>query len=134
MLLAAHSIDHQLLLYRVTFNFQRLAFDIHHLKTLSDCFPKGGPSDDSEVDGPHIHAHLTHLEYFPQGPENREGEPSKPFVLASFTDLSEQEHNPRQEPYSIVSRWELSSSKPQLHSNFEQLLKKPNASAPDLPV
>ena len=135
MLLATHTSDHQLTLYRVTFNFQRLAFDVQRLKTLSDCFPIGENSGNPELSRFHTNAHLTHLEYFPQGPENPSGEPSRPFVLASFTDFSGQ--NPGQggqEPYSIVCRWELYSVKPQLHPNFEQLSKKSNSSAPDLPV
>ena len=135
MLLATHTQDDQLTLYRVTFNFQRLAFDIQRLKTLSDCFPLGETSGSSESSRSYTNAHLTHLEYFPQGPENPSGEPSRPFVLASFTDLSGQNHSQSgQEPYSIVCRWELYSVKPHLHPNFEQLSKKSNSSAPDLPV
>ena len=135
MLLATHNSDDQLTLYRVTFNFQRLAFDIQRLKTLSDCFPMGETTGNSESSRSCTNAHLTHLEYFPQGPENPSGEPSRPFVLANFTDLSGENHGQGgQEPYSIVCRWEMSSVKPQLHPNFEQLSKKSNSSAPELPV
>lgn len=130
MLLATHTSGQQLMLYRITFNFQRLAFDIQHLKTLSDCFPKGIHLGNPGLGETSASAQLTHLEYFPQGPENLKGDPARPFVLAAFTSLAH--HN--QEPYSIVCRWELHSIKPQLHSQFEQLSKKSNSSLPDLPV
>lgn len=135
MLLATHTSDHQLKLYRVSFDFQRLAFDIQHLKTLNDCFPKNTNSSSAETGRSHISAQLTHLEYFPQGPENPDGEPSRPFVLGNFTELGDGDHSQgSHEPYSIVCRWELHSVKPQLHPSFEQLSKKSNPSAPDLPV
>ena len=135
MLLATHTSSQQLMLYRVTFNFQRLAFDIQHLKTLSDCFPKDINLGNPDLGETSASAHLTHLEYFPQGPENLKGDPSRPFVLAAFTSLPDTSHpHHNQEPCSIVCRWELHSIKPQLHSQFEQLSRKSNSSLPDLPV
>ncbi|KAG7006694.1 hypothetical protein G7Y79_00013g034660 [Physcia stellaris] len=122
-----------ILLYRVTFNFQRLAFDIQHLKTLNDCFPKAVNSSNSESSASYTDGQLTHLEYFPQGPENRKGDPSRPFVLASFTNLPDPRSNGvGQEPYSVVCRWDLHSTKPRIHSQFEQLSKKSTNSSPDL--
>lgn len=135
MLLATYTLEQQLMLYRVTFNFQRLAFDIQHLKTMSDCFPKAMTSLSSESGDSHSNAQLTHLEYFPQGPENRKEVPSRPFILAAFTSLPNPDHSQgNQEPYSIVCRWELHSVKPQLHPQFEQLSKKSNSSSPELLV
>lgn len=135
MLLATHTSGQQILLYRVAFNFQRLAFDIQHLKTLNDCFPTAINSSNSESGASYTKGQLTHLEYFPQGPENRKGEPSRPFVLASFTSLPDPRSNGiGQEPYSVVCRWELHSTKPRIHSQFEQLSKKSSNSSPDLGV
>lgn len=135
MLLATHTSGQQILLYRVTFNFQRLAFDIQHLKTLNDCFPKAINSSNSESSASYTDGQLTHLEYFPQGPENRKGDPSRPFVLASFTNLPDPRSNGvGQEPYSVVCRWDLHSTKPRIHSQFEQLSKKSSNSSPDLGV
>ena len=133
MLLATHNPEQHLMFYRVTFNFQRQAFDIQHLKIVGDCFPMSNTPDNYEPGG--SGAQLTHLEYFPQGPENAKGEPSKPYVLAAFASLPDTDHDQgSREPSSIVCRWQLESVRPQLHPQFEQLTKKSGSSLPNLGV
>ncbi|KAL8784654.1 MAG: hypothetical protein Q9195_008957 [Heterodermia aff. obscurata] len=116
MLLATHTCGQQLMLYRITFNFQQRIFDIQRLKTLSNCFPKDISLGNPDLGETSASVQLTHLEYFPQGPENLKGDPSRPFVLAAFTSLPDTGHtHHNQEPYSILS-------------------KKSNSSLPDLPM
>lgn len=136
ILVATHTIDHQLALYRVSIDFQRLSFNIQHLKKISDCFPIGVDTGGLAGSGSFPNAQLSHLEYFPQGPENRHGEPSRPFVLGSFADVSEQYQNDgNNSPFSVVCRWELHGDKPRVHPNFENLGSKSHKSSKtELPV
>ena len=137
LLVSTHTADHQLRFYCVSIDFQHLSFGIQHLKTITDCFPKGEDAGGPEGSRSYPNACLSHLEYFPQGPENPKGGPSRPFVLGSFTDVSDQDQSTsNHEPFSVVCRWELQSAKPKLHPNFENLgSKKSNrSSSKDLPV
>lgn len=136
ILVATHTTDHQLALYCVSIDFQRLTFHIQHLQKVNDCFPIGIDTRGLAESGSFPNAQLSHLEYFPQGPENRHGEPSRPFVLASFTDVSEQYENDGSNSLcSVVCRWELRNDKPRVHPNFENLGSKSHkTSKAELPV
>ena len=137
LLIATHTMDHQLRFYCVGIDFQHLSFKIQHLKTVIDCFPKGEEADGPEGTGWYPNARLTHLEYFPQGPESKKGGPSRPFVLGSFTDVSDQpQSNGNYEPFSVVCRWELQSVKTKVHPNYENLSPKRTSasSTKELPV
>lgn len=135
LLVTTHTTDHQLRFYCVGIDFQRLSFSIQHLKIVTDCFPKGEETGGPEGTGWYPNACLTHLEYFPQGPESRKGEPSLPFVLGSFTDTSDQrQNNGIYEPFSIVCRWELQSAKPKFHPNFENLGPKRSSASKHVAV
>lgn len=135
LLVTIHTTDHQLRFYCVGIDFQRLSFSIQHLKIVTDCFPKGEDTGSPEGTGWYPNACLTHLEYFPQGPESRKGGPSLPFVLGSFTDISDQhQNNGSHEPFSVVCRWELESTKPKFHPNFENLGPKRSTAPKHLAV
>ncbi len=138
MLLVTHSVDKQLRLYRIGIDFQHLQFSIQHLKSVSSCSPLDQGSSGSLVNSQAL-CQLSHLTLIPHGPETRNREPTSAFILAVFSYIPEQSQNNslHEEPFSILTRWELHSARPKLHPCFEQLTsKKPNASSPpkDLPV
>lgn len=131
MLLATHSIDRQLRLYRVSIVFQHLKINIQHLKTINDCSPRDWDGD--SLINRSAMCQLSHLELIGPGPEIRNPELNPPFILAVFSYVPNQDldNAMREEPLSIFSRWELYSAKPKLHPSFEHLTsKKPNVSAP----
>lgn len=126
MLLATHSADKQLRLYRVGVDFQQMMFNIQHVKTINNCSPLDyeGSSSSSKP------CQISHLEFIPPGPETRNREAKNAFILAVFSQENSQDPTLHEEPFSIISKWELHSTKPMLHPSFEQLtLKKSSASA-----
>ena len=131
MLLATHSIDKQLRLYRVSINFQQLQINVKHLKTINACSPHDFESHGSLMNRSAA-CQLSHLELIGPGPDTRNREPTAPFVLAVFSYVPHQDQDSsiREEPFSFISRWELRSGKPKLHPSFEQLTsKKPGVSS-----
>ena len=113
-----------------------MSFKIQNLQKISDCFPRGVDSQGPNANEALLNAQLLHLEYLPQGPDNRREEPSRPCVLGSFTDVSDQyNHGGASSTYTIICRWELHSVKPQVHPHFETLGSKPQKiSKRELPV
>lgn len=137
MLLATHSMDKQLRLYRVGIDFQQLVFNIQHLKTVNDCSPLDQESNSSLMSRK-MFCQMSHLELIAPGPETRNRKPTSPFALAVFSYVPDHSQNSviREEPFSVLARWELHVAKAKLHPSFEQLTsKRPNVSSPgELPV
>lgn len=136
-LLVTHSEDKQLRLYRMSFDFSKMSFSIQHIKTINHCSPL--EQDRKELSSfPDASLQISHLLLVPPGPETRNRGPKDPFILVVFPQILDQyyDENVRDEPRSILSRWEFRSTEPMLHPSFEQLAsKKPGASySGDLPV
>lgn len=122
MLLVTHSADQQLRLYRVGVDFQQMIFNTQHMKTINHCSPLDYDGN-SPLTRP---CQISHLEFVPPGPETRNREATDAFIIVIF---SCQETSIHEEPFSIISKWELHNAKPELHPSFEQLTsKKPSAS------
>lgn len=133
MLLVTHSVDKQLRLYRVGIDFQQLVFNIQHLKTINDCSPIGQENISASMTRK---MSLSQLELIAPGPDRTRGTTS-PLALAVFSYIPDhsQDDAIREEPFSILARWELHGAKPKLHPSFEQLTsKRPNLSPGELPV
>lgn len=137
MLLATHSTDKQLRLYRVGIEFQQLVFNIQHLKTISDCSPMDQEGNNSLMSRK-MSCQISHLELIPPGPDIRNRGSASPVALAVFSYVPDNSQHDaiREEPFSILARWELHVAKAKLHPSFEQLTsKRPNVSSPgELPV
>ncbi|MCJ1266503.1 mediator complex subunit [Lobaria immixta] len=132
MLLVTHSIDKQLRLYRVGIDCQQLVFNIQHLKTINDCSPMDQEGNSSLMSRK-MSCQMSHLELIPPGPEMRTRGPTSPFALAVFSYVPDHSHDDsvREEPFSILARWEFHGAKTKLHPSFEQLTsKRPNFSSP----
>lgn len=132
MLLVTHSVDKQLRLYRVGVDFQQMMFNTQHLKTINHCSPLDFDGSNSLIRS----CQISHLEFVPPGPETRNREAKDAFILVVFSQENYRETTIREEPFSIISKWELQNAKPKLHPSFEQLTsKKPSASTSgNLPV
>lgn len=137
MLLATHSLDKQLRLYRVGIDFQQLVFNIQHLKTISDCSPMD-LENSSSLMSRKMSCQMSHLKLIAPGPDIRTRGTTSPFALAVFSYAPDHPQNDpiREEPLSILAGWELHGAKAKLHPSFEQLTsKRPNISSPgELPV
>lgn len=131
MLLATHTMDRQLRLYRVSVDFSQLSLNVQHLKTVNDCSPFEVDSGDSH-ESFSSYAQITHLELIPPGPETRNRGPTSPFILAAFSYVPDQYHVTQmsEEPFSILARWELGSHVPTLHPSFAQLTSKKSNAPP----
>lgn len=137
MLLVTHSEDKQLRLYRMNFDFSHMTFNIQHIKAINHCSPL--EQDRKELSTfRDASLQMSHLVLVPPGPETRNREPKHPFILVVFSRILDQyyDEGARDEPRSILSRWEFHSTETMLHPSFEQLTsKKPGASySGDLPV
>lgn len=132
MLLATHSADKQLRLYRVGVEFQQTRFNITHMQTINNCSPLDYDGSSSLTKA----CQISHLEFVPPGPETRNREAKDAFIIAVFSQDTSQGISIPGEASSILSRWELNSVKPRLHPSFEQLTsKKPGTSTSSiLPV
>ena len=137
ILLATHSADKRLRLYRVSIDFQQMLFNTQHLKTLDCCSPLEQPGSSSSLSYD-ASCQLSHLQMLPRGPETGHRELKDPFILAVFSQIPDntQDSSARGGICSVLARWEFCSRKPTLHPNFEQLLpRKQGALFPgDLPV
>jgi hypothetical protein len=136
MLLVTHSADKRLRLYRITIDFQQMLFSAQHVKTIDHCSPL--EQTDNSSPKSYDSSCLSHLQILPPGPETRHREPKDPFILAIFSQIPDQTHDPTtQEGLStVLARWQLCSQKPKLNTSFEQLIpKKLSGNFPgDLPV
>lgn len=132
MLLATHSADKQLRLYRIGVEFQQTRISITHMQTINNCSPLDYDGSNSLTKA----CQISHLEFVPPGPETRNREAKDAFIIAVFSQDTSQEMSILGEALSILSRWELNSVKPRLHPSFGQLTsKKPGTSTSSiLPV
>ncbi len=71
---------------------------------------------------------LSHLELLPSAPESRHREPTYPTIMAVFSCVNNSNNISQQlqEPFSIISRWELRTENQTLHSSFDKLASKRN--------
>lgn len=137
MLLVTHSADKRLRFYRISIDFQQLLFTTQHEKTIDHCSPLEHTLN-SSISNYGSSCQLSHLQILPPGPETRHREPKDPFILAVFSQISDQTHDPtvREGLSTVLVRWEICSPKPKLNTSFEQLIpKKLSANFPwDFPV
>ncbi len=146
LLLAVHTISCQFRLYSVYISWEQTSsskqvpptqvsptpiLQVRHVKLEHHCAPihsandsdgsmtAAGPRDTSQ-------AYLSHLELLPLGPETKHAEPTYPTIMAVFTCVQDSNNNPSQlqEPFSVISRWELRTANQMLHSGFGQLASK----------
>ena len=124
-------------IYKVHIDWERKDFLVEHYKTLADSSPApeiAHHPDEAMSNSMFSGACLSHLELISPGPDSRSKEILPPVLLALYCNLpSQDDQQPAQEaPSTIIVRWELSSIKPVLHSNFAQLM--PKSVSADLPV
>ena len=140
MLLATYNSDKQLRIYRVDLDFVHLRIALQHVKVLNHCLPlndvnEGALSDHGALP---LHAELSHLEFTPPGPRTDNKEWRQPFILASFSYVSENLQGPpaHAAQLTIICKWQLQYVPPKLHPSFDSLSsKKVQASSNvDLPV
>ena len=147
-MLATHTIGKQLRLYRLSIDWQhspgkeqatslpRMTFQ--HLETIDECCPLPGQTG-QHPESYTMHypeAQLSHLDLMPPSPDLRKKDSSFPTVLATFS------HTPflysaselREQPCTIMSRWELRSQKSTIHPSFSSLASKKSNSPANLKV
>ncbi|KAI9840028.1 MAG: hypothetical protein M1819_000220 [Sarea resinae] len=150
LLLVTHNFSRSLRTYRVQVNWnlppgQRHlpislplptpSLIVHPIRFENHCSPQSGFAGGDGfrnfelVDNPA--AQLSFLDFIPASPELNQRESKHPMIMAIFSyapgplDLQSS-----QEPFSIVSRWELCSSSQNLHQSFDQLASKKNSVGP----
>ena len=114
---------------------------MQHIKILNYCLPFDEVTNGrnlEEHDALPSHAELSHLEFIPPGPKTDNKEWVHPFILASFSLLSDDLQGPSAQggQFTVLCKWQLQHTAPKLHPSFETLSsKKGNASSIlDLPV
>jgi len=137
ILLATYGLKEELRIYRLSLLFDTTTVNLHHLEFVTSCTPSDGSVDSALLQHttPPASARLSFLDFIPAGPEFRNREPTQPFVLATFTYVSDASEDGSNQ-FSIVCRWGLRISKPTMHPSFDQLSsRKSNVpSTADLPV
>ena len=141
-----HTVSCQLRLYRVRINWNMPpnpkqipptqlspipTLQVRHVKIEHHCAPfrPAGYSEGS-ITGPapkdSSQAYLSHLELLPVAPESKHKDPTYPTIMAIFSCVQGNNNNSQQfqEPFSIISRWELHNENQTLHSSFGQLSSK----------
>ncbi len=114
---------------------------MQHIKVLSYCLPF-----DDVVNGRNLeehdtlpsHAQLSHLEFIPPGPRTDNKEWMHPFILASFSLLSDDLQGPSAQggQLTVLCKWQLQHIAPKLHPSFDTLSSKKGSASliVDLPV
>ncbi len=146
-----HTVSCQLRLYRVQINWNIPSnpkqipptqfspiptLQIRHVKLEHHCAPIRSLNDsDGAITGAGSRdpsqAYLSHLELVPMAPESKHRNPTYPTIVAIFSCVHNDNNSSQQfqEPFSIISRWELRSTNQSLHSSFGQLaFKRTNGS------
>ena len=146
-----HTVSGQARLHRVQLDWVQTSTKLQHgqplqsptcqaqrLKILHDFFPT------TDSDGPNYfesnlftstsssRAYLTHLQLIPPGPGNQSPEALPPTIIGVFSHIPSQSGDTqlREEPFSVISRWEMQSRPSTLHPVFDQLAsKKSNTSS-----
>lgn len=148
----AHTLSCQLRLYRINIKWNLpsnpkqipptqlstiATLQVRRVKIELHCAPIRSANDaEGSISGGDprnsFQAFLSHLEVLPSAPESRQKEPTYPTVMAVFSCVNNGSNGSQQlqEPFSIISRWELHTENQTLHSSFDKLAsKKINASS-----
>ncbi|MCJ1251659.1 mediator complex subunit [Trapelia coarctata] len=143
LLLAVHTVGKKLRLYRVAIDWQVSPgkdqagslpkVTLQHLETVDEFQPASEQNNlqSNHYMMPSFEARLSHLELLPPALDMLTKENTLPTILATFSYLPPQYNGAetREQPFSIISRWELRSGKLALHSAFMSLTSK-KASSP----
>ena len=128
LLVATYNADGVLRIHRVKVDIERSKFDIHHIEMYVDCSPHNGISNGVALidDAPASCPRLILLDFVPPGPRPGSKEATPPFVLAAFSNLSDNYgHGVGQtSPSTTLCKWELQKSISKLHTNFSSLSTK----------
>lgn len=147
-MLAVHTVGKKLRLYRVTIDWQVSPgkdqagslpkVTLQHLETVDEFQPAWEQNNlqSNIYMMPSFEAQLSHLELLPPAPDMPTKENTLPTILATFSYLPPQYNGTeaREQPFSIISRWELRSEKWALHSTFMSLTSKKTSSPTTLKV
>lgn len=124
-------------MHRVTVDFERPKIDVNHVKTMKQCSPL---DISNALHGGSLpsHAQLSLFEFVPPGPKSGTRELTSPFLLASFSYLSENfdGSSPQTTQTTYLCKWELQNSTPKLHASLDAVSSKKNnaSSMTDLAV
>lgn len=148
LLLAVHTVGKKLRLYRLSIDWQvspgkdqagslpKVASQ--HLETVDEFQPALEQSNlqSNIYMMPSFEAQLSHLELLPPAPDMLNKANTLPTILATFSYLPPQYNGAaaREQPFSILSHWELRSGKSDLHLAFMSLASKKNSSPSTLKV
>ena len=136
-----YNSDRELRVYRVRLDFAQSRVSMQHIKVLNQCSPLDDIVNGRSLEEQDVlpsHAQLSHLEFIPPGPRTDNKEWAHPFILASFSFLSDdlQGSSVQGEQFTVLCKWQLQHTAPKLHPSFETLSSK-RGNAPsivDLPV
>ena len=133
LLLATFSRDKELRVYRLTIDFGSMRANLQHLKIMQQCRPLDWHS---EIDSLHpgtmpSFAQLSLLEFVPPHPITNSREYTPPFVLAAFTSIPDESQDAVSisTPLTVISKWEIQTTSPELHPSFGSLSSKKNISS-----
>jgi len=121
-------------------DFERSSIDVNHVKAMDQCSPLDGTHDATAVDGGPVpsHAQLSLFEFIPPGPKSGTRDLTSPFLLASFSYLSDnfEGGSTQTTQFTVICKWELQIASPKLHAslNFLSSKKASTSSSLDLPV
>lgn len=121
-------------------DFERSRIDVNHVKTMDQCSPLDGTQDATVINGGTLpsHTQLSLLEFIPPGPKSGTRDPTSPFLLASFSYLSDnfESGSTQTTQFTVICKWELQIASPKLHASLDSLSsRKASASSSlDLPV
>lgn len=152
LLLVVHTLSRHLRIYRIHIKWNLPsnpnqvpltqlspvpALQVRRVQIEHHCAPARSANDvDGLISGADpgnsSQAFLSHLELLPSAPESRHREATYPTVMAVFSSVQHSNHSSQQhqEPFSIVSRWELHSENQTLHTSFDKLASKKNSAGP----
>ena len=151
LLLVIHTLSCQLRLYRIHIKWNAPSnpkqipppqlsptptLQVRRVKIEHHCAPIRSANDlEGSITGADprnsSQAFLCHLEFLPSAPESRHREPTYPTVMAIFSCVQNSNNSSQQpqEPFSVVSRWELHTENQSLHSSFNKLASKRSSSS-----
>lgn len=95
---------------------------------LDQCCPQDGVSDGNVMNDDALpsHAQLSLLELIPPGPKSGTRDSSPPFILASFSHVSDDSGSGsvQQSQFTVISTWEIQMTSSKLHTSFDSLSSK----------
>ena len=150
-----HTTSKQMRLFRIAIDWkpvtekQQVApmqpnCEVRHLKTIDDCSPirdneENNHGNSSMYMTPASHAELSHLELLPPNPPQAgpgtAADSTNPTIVAVFSHFPTQynDNELREDGFSIVSRWEISSGEWTIHPIFDQLTAKRSSASSSQP-